>query len=488
MADREPISKVDTAWLRMEQPSNLMMITGVIFLSPEIRYDDLLAVIDNRFLAFSRFRCKAVASAAGCWWEEDADFDLRAHVRRAALPGAADFAELEEYVSDLASTPLEAHRPRWQFHLIENYRGGPVLVTRIHHCYADGIALIQVMLSLTEGDAAASLAQRSPVAWQARKARESSIFRRLAKPARDGLGSALELAGKAADEIVQILNEPSQLAEYTEAAGRYTRIASEIADELGGVLLLPDDPPSVFKGAIGSRKRVAWAAPLPLDEVKAVSRVLGATVNDVLIAAITGALRAYLFDRGTDPDGLTIRATVPVNLRPLEHARELGNHFGLVYLPLPVGEPNPLGRLYQIHEAMEELKASRQAAVAFGLLAALGMAPAVVQKPVLEMMSRKASTVLTNVPGPRQTLYLAGAAIREMMFWVPQTGTIGMGISILTYHDKVFCGMMTDRRRVPDPHAITRHFKHEFDKMLYATLLLDPDSIADAELAAAMLT
>jgi diacylglycerol O-acyltransferase / wax synthase len=466
-ARREPIAKVDTAWLRMEQPTNLMMITGVMVLSEAVSFDHFREIISNRFLAFPRFRQKAVDNVRGCWWEEDKDFELSCHVRRAALPGDAGKAELEEFVSELASTPLDKTKPLWQFHLIENYVGGPAIVTRIHHCYADGIALVQVLLSLTESSAEKSNRLVVQEEWKQRRAAESNIFKRLIAPAKEGVDAFQHMGQKVVDEALHLVREPQLATDYAVGAG-------EILSELATALLLSDDPPSRFKGQIGVRKKVAWAEPLPLEEVKAIGKALGCTVNDVLIAVMTGALHRYLVDCGDDPSELTMRATVPVNLRPLEHARDLGNHFGLVFLDLPIAESNPLARLYQVAEFMHQLKNSKQAVMSLGLLAALGMGPTALQKPALELFSRKASTVLTNVPGPQETLYLAGAPVKEMMVWVPQSGSIGMGISIISYEGKVFCGLITDNKLVPDPDEVMRAFQLEFDNLLHLTMLLGP--------------
>ena len=474
---RHAMSKVDTAWLRMEEPTNLMMITGIMGLDHDIDFQRLVDTIGLRFLAFPRFRYKAVYGSRNSYWEFDEDFDIYSHVRRTALPGDAGKQELQEFVSELASTPLDQSKPLWQFHLVENHSEGPVLITRIHHCYADGIALIQVLLSLTDSTPEPRASARSPQHWKRQRMQESNIFRRFLEPARDGLDTAVDWGQKALEEMLAMLRQPEQV-------GAYANEAIDIADELATTLLLSDDPPTRFKGRLGARKRVAWTEPLPLDEVKAVGRALGCTVNDVLIASATGALNHYLRCCGEDPEDIEIRATVPVNLRPLEHAKDLGNHFGLVYLPLPVGLENPLQRLLKVHEHMEELKNSRQAVVAFGLLAALGMGPAALQKPMLDMMSRKASAVLTNVPGPRRPLYMAGTAVREMMFWVPQNGSIGMGISILSYNQQVYMGLITDRRLVPDPEAIVSRFRAEFDKLLYLVLQMPdgdvtPDDVQD---------
>jgi diacylglycerol O-acyltransferase / wax synthase len=464
---REPISKVDIAWLRMEQPTNLMMITGVMVLDQTVSFDVFREVLLNRFLAFRRFRQKAVEGARGCWWENDELFEPTAHIQRVALPGDAGKAELEKMVSQLASTPLDKTKPLWQFHLVENYTEGPAVITRIHHCYADGIALVQVLLSLTEADAEASLRQVSPDRWKQKRAAESTIFRRLMAPAREGIDAVHHYSNILVEEVAAMLRDP-------HAAGEYAGQAADLLAELVNALLLSDDPPSRFKGEIGVRKNVAWAEPIDLEEVKAVGKALGCTVNDVLIAVMTGALHRYLIEQGDDPSDVSMRATVPVNLRPLEHARELGNHFGLVFLELPVAEHNPLARVYQVARNMYELKHSKQAVMSLGLLGALGMAPAALQKPALELFSRKASTVLTNVPGPQSPLYMAGARIREMMFWVPQTGSVGMGISIISYNGQVFSGLITDNRRVPDPHSVVVNFKREFENLLHLTMLIGP--------------
>ena len=194
-----------------------------------------------------------------------------------------------------------------------------------------------------------------------------------------------------------------------------------------------------------------------------------------------------MVERGDDVDGLTLRATVPVNLRPLEHARKLGNHFGLVFLNLPVGEANPVARVQAVGACMQRLKHSRQAIVAYGLLAALGVAPAALQGVALELFSRKATAVATNVPGPQQPLYLAGRRLREMMFWVPQTGSIGLGLSILSYNGRVHFGIVGDGRLVPDPDAVVRRFGAEFERLLYLVLMGRWDRAFDEHDAAALL-
>ena len=474
---KEPMSKVDTAWLRMEQPTNLMMINGVIIMDENLEYESLLKTIEQRFLTFRRFRQKAVDTARGAYWVLDEDFDIRCHVRRTALPGAADQEELELLVSQMASTPLDTTKPLWQFYVVENYVDGPVILTRIHHCIADGIALVQVFLSLTDPTPEGRPSARKPDVWKKRRADESRVFQRLLDPAREGLDFAAHLGSR-------LIQEGSKMLENPAIASNYAAEAGEIVRELAHSLTLENDPVTRFKGRLGTRKRVAWAEPLDLNEVKSVSKAFGCTVNDALIAAVTGALREYMISAGDDPGKLQdIRVTVPVNLRPLEHAQELGNHFGLVFLSLPLSMDNPLERLYAVNDRMNELKSSKQAAVTLGFLAALGMGPSAVQKPVLDMLSQKATAVLTNVPGPQQPLYLAGSEMKEMMFWVPQNGSVGLGISILSYNGKVFFGLISDHRLLSDPSAVITRFKKEFEKLLYLGMMLPLEGRPSTEIA-----
>ncbi len=474
---REPMSRVDTAWLRMERPTNPMMITGVLMFAEPMSLTQLKQVIRQRFLAYARFRQKPVEGATGAQWVEDKDFDLDWHVRLSALPGrpgkASEKRALERFVSQLASSPLDATKPLWQFHLIERYQGGSAVVARIHHCYADGIALVQVLLSLTDTSRESSSASRLDQAWLKEEA--APVARRVGAMER-----YMKLGSKALGQGMAMMSDPSLATLLAKEGG-------DIAKELVYALSLPDDPPSLLRGRLGVSKRVAWAEPLDLEEVKAVGRACGCTVNDVLMAAAAGALRSYMQERGEHLEGLSLRATVPVNLRPLEHARKLGNHFGLVFLDLPVGESNPLRRLERVADCMNQLKSSRQAIVAYGLLAALGVAPQPLQELALELFSRKASAVATNVPGPQQPLYMAGCTLRDIMFWVPQTGSIGLGLSILSYRGKVHFGLISDARLIPDPDGVVRRFGEEFEKLLYLTMMGRWDAPMDALAAEALM-
>ena len=471
---KSPMSRVDTAWLRMERPTNLMMITGVMMFETPLDIKTLRKVIESKFLSYPRFRQKVLDTPTGAFWQDDQDFDIDWHIRLTALPGRGAKKELERLTSQMASTPLDKTKPLWQFHLVEKFGGGSALITRIHHCYADGMALVQVILSMTEmGEdrkKKAALAKR----WL-KKEEHAPVAKRVG-----AIDRYMQLGGKMIEKGMDFYRDPT-LAAMLASEG------VDIAREVGMALALPDDPETVLKGRLGVSKRVAWADKLDLGEVKSVSRALGCTVNDLLLASATGALRSYMLERGEHLDGITLRATVPVNLRPLEHAKQLGNHFGLVFLELPVGEANPMRRLERVAACMKVLRKSRQAVATFGALAAVGMAPPPVQAFALEMFSRKASAVATNVPGPQMPLYLGGRKITDMMFWVPQTGSIGLGISILSYNGAVHFGLIADAKLMPDPDSVIRRFRPEFEKLLYLALMARWEGPFCAEAADALM-
>jgi len=182
-----------------------------------------------------------------------------------------------------------------------------------------------------------------------------------------------------------------------------------------------------------------------------------------LLAAVTGALRRYLEAQRQPTEGIDIRAIVPVNLRPPDDEEQFGNRFGLVFLSLPVGIRDPLHRLRVLKHRMDAIKNSPEAVVAFGILNAIGMTPTQVEAVITRIFGIKGTAVMTNVPGPRQLLYLAGKPLREMMFWVPAPANLGMGVSILSYAGQVIVGVATDTALVPDPDTIVTAFHSELD-------------------------
>jgi WS/DGAT/MGAT family acyltransferase len=353
------------------------------------------------------------------------------------------------------STPLDPARPLWQFHLVDKYLGGSALVMRIHHCYADGIALTQVLLSMA--DAERRRAASAPAATK-RGGDGAAGLAQLKRSLPGAIKIALKIGAVMIGKGVAIWQDPK---EALALATQGTAFASEIAK----LALMTRDSPTRFKGKPGVAKCAAWARPIALAAVKAAGKAQKASVNDVLLSCAAGALRSYLVDKGDPVRGVVIRALVPVNLRPLEKAHELGNQFGLVYLDLPIGIENPVRRLHAVRANMNALKASAQPVLSLGLLAAMGAGPKILQDQLLLALSRNATAVMTNVPGPQQPLYMAGAEVGSLMVWVPQSGDLGMGVSIISYNGQVQFGVVTDRGLCPDPGHITERFGPEFEKL-----------------------
>jgi diacylglycerol O-acyltransferase / wax synthase len=246
----------------------------------------------------------------------------------------------------------------------------------------------------------------------------------------------------------------------------------QVLQDVAALAAMPDDSPTLLKGKPMGRKVVAWSEPMPLDEVKAVGRGLGCTVNDVLLACVAGAIGGWLQAQGQDPTGREIRAMVPVNLRPLQDAWKLGNRFGLAPLVLPVGIANPVQRVYAVRERMAELKGSYQPLLAFAVLSLSGLFVKPVQDAILGLFAKKATAVMTNVPGPAQPLRFCGSTLRQTLFWVPASGDIGVGVSILSYAGGVQFGLVTDYKLCPEPQAVVERFQPEFEKLLLLTLML----------------
>ncbi len=525
---KQRMSSVDTAWLRMDSTTNLMMIVGVMIFDTPLDVARFKSLIAGRLLVYPRFRQYVVDDGMMAHWIDDEDFDIDAHLHRVRLPGAGGERELQAMVGDLASERLDTGKPLWQMHLVESYNGGSALITRVHHCIADGIALIGVLLNLTDEDPnAPDTPRESPMLAKSKvkkfaKARESfNIFSALGpfgETLQAKLAPAIQVLAPVAGVAQQVFDQLGPLKAPIESAmqsvaddgarignrmvAKYSRwvddpslamdgakVAAGFAQELAYLATMPSDSVTRLKGKTGTVKCVAWSEPLDLTRVKDVGYVLGCSVNDVLLACVAGAIRSYLVGKGDNVDGALLRAFVPVNLRTPGNEYKLGNHFGLVGLELPIGEANPIARVFEVRARMNGLKTGYQAAVSMALLGILGYVPKAVQRQALGLLSDKGTAVMTNVPGPAKPLYLAGSKIAQNMFWVPQSGHIGMGVSILSYAGGVQFGLITDRKLCPDPQAIISQFEPEFDKLLMSLMWLEKGYVgADARAFDDMLT
>ena len=487
----ERMSKVDTAWLRMDCDANLMMIVGVWQLAPGIKHAAVCERIENSLLKYNRFKQRVMEDAAGATWVHDRKFDLANHVVQETLPKASRTATgghqqgaLQDRVAELATQQLDPKRPLWQIHLIEDYTGpdgikGSAMVVRIHHCIADGIALIQVTMSLVDGGAPPPERQKK----QAASSAEHWITDTLLKPFTDLTVKALGAVGEGASRslgMLDMLNDPKNGARKGMSASMdAAKVMMQVVKDGAALALMPDDSKTRLKGKPGGTKKVAWCDPIPLEEVKAVGKALNCSINDVLLSCVAGALGEYLKSHGDVVTGQEIRAMVPVNLRPLDQAYKLGNRFGLVPLVLPIGLENPIERVYEVRRRMRELKGSYQPLLAFSLLAVAGLLIKPAQDMMLGVFAKKTTAVMTNVPGPREKLKFCGSTLEQSMFWVPQSGDVGLGVSILSYGGGVQFGVISDTLLCPDPQRIVDEFVPEFAKLSVVTLMLPWDDAKD---------
>jgi len=482
-----PMTRVDTAWRRMDTDVNLMMIVGVWIIAPRLPIATMRERVQTRMLRFERFRQKVVLGTFGAEWVDDDSFDIGRHVIAEKLHrrrGQSARSALQQRMGELASTPLDPAHPLWAFHYFEDYDGGSASVCRIHHCIGDGVALNSVMTALCDdGELPPQIDGKAGNGHDPHGARADdhhrgdTVAETLLGPLTGLAVKAIDLTGDAVAKSLHWLAHPGEaLTAARDVAADGVQLASDVA----AMALLPDDSKTRLKGHGSGSKVVAWCEPLPLEPVKTVGKALGASVNDVLLSCVAGAIGRHLREQGDDTHGCDIRALVPVNLRPLSEAWQLGNRFGLVPLLVPVGIENPIERLGVVHARMQALKTSYQPVLAYGLLALSGLLVEPGQRVISNLFLDKTTAVMTNVPGPPQPLRIGGAAVRQSIFWVPSSGDVGMGVSIISYAGGVQFGLITDKKLCPRPECIIERFGDEFDKLLLLTMMLPWDDPAAA--------
>ena len=398
-------------------------------------------------------------------WELDPKFDIRSHLHRIALPSPVNKETLQELISDLTATPLDPTKPLWQAHYIENFEGnGSVLFIRIHHCIGDGISLIRVLLSTA--DLQPESAWKASVS-ESKGEKEASLlfgpFEKTFKKLTRAKRRAAKLGGFISKEIESTIAHPSHIVDRARLVGKYAVDAMAVISK---ILLLPADRKTVFKGELGIRKSVAFSDPIPVPDIKSIGKYFKATINDILVSMVTGALRRYLQQSNNLVGDLDIRMAMPINIRPLDAEISLGNQFSLILVALPVHIDDPVLRIREVQRRISDLKEAPDAVVAYALLNALGVSSAKLAKTAATMFANKTTGVMSNVPGPQIPLYFSGKEIKNIMFWVPRIGGLGLGISIISYNGKVSLGIATDTGLVHDPKSILDNFVNEYRMLL----------------------
>jgi diacylglycerol O-acyltransferase len=432
------LSPLDSLFLHVEDGVTHMHIAScAIFERPPPPYEEFVDLVAAKLHLLPRYRQKVrfVPGQVGRpVWVDDPHFNLAYHVRHSALPPPGGEAELNNLMARLMAVELDRHRPLWEVWMIEGLTGGRwALISKVHHCMVDGISGTDLMVQLL--DATPKPGRRPPApAWS---------------PAPEPTGAALVI-----DAAVDLLRTPAEQARAARALLRGPRSAVEGALSLGRELRPAAD--LSIEGSIGPHRR--WAvARSSLKDVKAIRSALGGTVNDVVLAVITGAFRDLLVERGDPVDDAVLRSLVPVSVRAADD-RTPNNQVAAMIAELPVGIADPVDRLVAIREQMAALKASHQAEAsgAINVLAgftppmlyALGLRSATVA--LRRLPQRSVNTVTTNVPGPPSALYALGREMVEYLPFVPLSQGVRIGVAILSYNGQLAFGVTGDYDTVPE--------------------------------------
>lgn len=409
----------DAAWLGLDRPEHLMVVTVVLRLDAPVTLAALEQLVEQRLVAaYPKFRQRPVRSRVPLLppsWQDDPGFSVAQHVRELAL---VDDAALMAWTARLIGTPLEPDRAPWSLTLVQ-VEGRSAIVARLHHCLADGVALAGVLLSLVD---------QAPTAET--RAVQPGGAGGTSSPADPAAGSGLATTARTAAQTV------------------------------AKVMVGRRDSGSRLRGPASVGRRAAWTAPLDLALTREAAHRHQVSINDILLAAVAGGLRAWLLDHAAEPSDC--RVMVPVDLRrgaAVPH--DLGNRFGVVFVTLPVSAATATERLAAVRAATTAAKSSPVAPASYGLLRLVGLMPRWGQGFAANLLGRVATAIVTNVPGPREPLSLAGAPLRSVVFWVPHIGPIGIGVSIFSYAGTVTLGVATNESLDIDPGELVTAIEAE---------------------------
>ncbi len=485
-----PMSAQDALWLTMDRPNNLMVVDSAVVLagSPSLAHvaEEFRAAV-ARFPVLGR---KPLRRGSTWSWVDDPRFDIGFHVTQVALDEPADMAALQAFVAAQRAIALSQHRPLWRAFLVapltlDDGSQGSAVVTRFHHAIADGVRLTQVLLGMCRTDRATVVPEvardgtgggtfptlRGAMAGAGEVARVSASTVRAAE---GRVGHLAMAAGRLVMDPVQAISTAAELPraglhEFGRGVGmlRHPDRIVDVLESLGATshrsmndissvmkLLLTGSDRAIWTGRPGTAKAVAWSPPIPMADVRRIARNRKATVNDVLVAAVAGGIQAYLARHGESVQQVVWM--VPVNLKSFEAdlPPDLGNHFALVMLTMPLHHESAAERLAEVHHRMQRIKNSDEAVLTFGLQRTMSLTPAVVASFLTDFFANKAVGILTNVPGPTGEMTLAGIPVRQVIGFAPCSGDQPMTATIFSYNQGVTIGFATDAGLVPDPQAL----------------------------------
>jgi diacylglycerol O-acyltransferase len=461
MGDR--LTALDATFLELEQLDEgaTMHIGGVMVFDPlpdgtVPALEAVCATIGSRLISMPRYAQRLSSERTGGlgWphWEDDPQFDLRNHVHRAALPAPGSDAELWEWAADFFSHRLDRTRPLWEMALVEGIDGGRwALATKTHHCLVDGVGSVgvaQVLLD-AEPEPGPGRAARSPASEVSSGSRA-----RVPRP--------LSAVGDLARTTAHATSAGVRAALHPRATLEKSRVMAEmvVRDELIAA------PRSSLNVPIGATRRFEVVR-VSLAEVKAIGRELGASVNDVVLAACTAGLSRLLVSRSETPPPAGLRAMVPMNVRSSSEQLALGNRISSLFVDLPVAEPDAVARLRTIVERTSNLKASGAALGATTMIDLAGLAPPLVHALIARSLyaTRLFNLTITNVPGPQTPLYAFGAPLREVHPIVPLAAEHTVGIAIFSYNGGLALGLSADCDSTPDLHVLAEGVEQGFDEL-----------------------
>jgi diacylglycerol O-acyltransferase len=437
MANADRLSGLDASFLSFERQGAHMHVGSVlVFEGTPPAYDDLVAHVESRLHLVPRYRQRLAFPPFGAGrpvWVDDRHFNTRYHVRHSALPAPGDDDQLRRLAGRLFSQRLDRAKPLWELWLVEGVGERFAVISKTHHALVDGISGVDIATVLFDLDPDPPPGDPPP-RWTPRPA-----------PARAALF---------ADALVERVEAPLQVAREVVAHPERTSVGAGRA--VAGLAALAaagvaGAPPSPLNVRIGPHRRFAWVE-TELAVLKAIKDAHRGTVNDAVLTVVAGALRAHLFRHCRDPEGMELKAMVPLSVRADAERGALGNRVAAMYAPLPVGVADPSERFRFVHAAMAGLKESGQAVGAQAITRLAGVAAPTVldQAARLQARQRFFNLTVTNVPGPQFPLYVLGRRLRAFYPQVPLVLNTALGIAVMSYDGRVFFGLLGDYDAMAD--------------------------------------
>ena len=450
------MTSLDAAFYYLERTGQLLHVAGVYTVEGTLDFERLRTDLAARLHLIPRYTERVVRvplNLAHPTWEPDPHFDIRHHVLHHTLRAPGDDRQLVNLVSRLFAQPLRRGRPLWEIHQIDGYRGDrSVLFASVHHCMIDGVSGVQLLGVLF--DPTPTPQPVPPPEKVEAPGPLPGASTQLFRAAREGVRSGVDRVHALAD----LVRHPRQIA-------RELRQAAEALGEVGR-LVMSSAPATPFNGHVSTLRRVAWST-FSLNETKAIKNRLGGTVNDVVLATISSALRAYLERHGYNPDRTELRAMLPVNVRRPDEHLHLGNRVSMLLAPLPVGIFDPLERFRQVRAATAQLKERGQAARMSRMIDLLELLPPPLQKSFgwLQVQAAPVNTVCTNVPGPPVSLYVQGKRLETLVPIVPLAAGVGLAFAILSYADTLTIAATVDPALVADSDVLPDLLQAGFEEL-----------------------